>query len=334
MAAVAGTERTQSMRTHEKALVVVIAVAAVAVASSPHWLPAVAAPAPRVAKAAPPPVEEPPARPRREPMPPFDPAAFARHLRTEHYAIASNATEQETAQVGEVVEALHAAYADFFAGALPPRPDGMRHQLALYRDRADFQAHNTSRPWAEGFYVAPACHAYYDGARPNAVHWMLHEAAHQLDQEWGGFGRMPWIGEGLAAYFATSRLDDAGLHPGELEPDTYPLWWLGELHLSGDRQADFMARRLVPLRELIEADAPQRRDDVNAYYIGYWSLAHYLLHGDGGRHAAAFRAMVADGGTLEDFERRVGPVEAVEQRWYAHLLAQRDALEAARVARR
>jgi hypothetical protein len=322
------------MRAHEKVLAVVIVAAAIAAATAPRWIPTPDAPAPRVAKAAPAPIDEPPARPHHEPLPPFDPTGFARHLQTEHYAIASNATPEETARVGEVVEALHAAYADFFAGDLATRPAGARHQLALYRDRADFRAHNTARAWAEGYYREPVCHAYYDGARPNPMHWMLHEATHQLDTEWGAFARTPWVGEGLAAYFATSRLDGGTLHPGEIDADTYPLWWLGELRLSGDRQADFAARRLVPLRELIDSEGPTRPADVNAYYVGYWGLAHYLLHGDGGTHAAAFRAMVENGGSLEAFEREVGPVDRIEQRWYAHLLVQRERLEAARVARR
>jgi hypothetical protein len=294
----------------------------------PRWWPAPAPErkAPRATATTP--VDEPPPRPRREPLPPFDPTAFARHVRTEHYAIASNATPEQTERVGEVVEALHAAYAGFFAGSLPPRPAEARHQLALYRDRADFRAHNVAKAWAEGYYLAPVCHAYYDDERSNPVHWMLHEATHQLDNEWGAFARTPWVGEGLAAYFATSRLEGGTLHPGELDADTYPLWWLGRLRLSGDREADFAARRLVPLRELIDSEGPGKPRDVNAYYVGYWGLAHYLLHGDDGRHAAAFRAMVRDGGTLEEFERRVGPVDRIEAHWYAHLIAQRDELEA------
>ena len=321
------------MKTHEKWMVVVIATVALATLAAPRWWPMVAPTEvrARAAKRAPPPVEDESAHVTHEKLPPFEPASFARHVDTAHYAIASNATPEQTQRVAEVVEALHAAYARFFGDRLPLRPAGARFQVALYRDRPDFQAHNTSRAWAEGFYRKPVCHAYFDAASPNPVHWMLHEATHQLDTEWAGFPRTPWVEEGLASYFGTSRIVDGVLRPGEFDPDTYPLWWLEDLRLSGDHERDVAYRKLVPLRELIDNDGPPIPADVNRYYIGYWSLAHYLLHGDGGRHADAFRAMVAQGGSLENFERLVGPVDRVEAGWYAYLLARRDEVRAMRV---
>jgi hypothetical protein len=311
------------MQAHEKWLAGVLVVAVLAAVTAPHWLPPPAPAAPRAKAPLPAEVDFPN---RRAPLPPFDPASFAQQLRTRHYAISTNATEEQTQHVAESVEALHAAYAEFFGARLTPLPEGTRLQLALYRDRADFQAHNTSRAWAEGYYRKPVCHAYYDTRGANPVHWMLHEATHQLDTEWSRFPRTPWVGEGLASYFGTSRLQDGKLLVGEVDPGTYPIWWLDTL--SGDREADIAMGKLVSLRELVESDGPQEARDVNAYYIGYWSLAHYLMHGDGGRHAAAFRAMVEHGGSLADFEKQVGPVDQVEARWYAHLLGQRDALGA------
>jgi predicted HD phosphohydrolase len=319
------------MKTHEKWLTVVLVAVALATLSAPRWWPAVA-PTARKAQVPKPaqPVDEASARVTHEKLPPFEPASFAHHVDTAHYAIASNASPEQTQRVAGVVEALHAAYAQFFGEVLPPRPTGARFQMALYRDRRDFQAHNTSRAWAEGFYRKPVCHAYFDAASPNPVHWMLHEATHQLDTEWARFPRTPWVEEGLASYFGTSRIVDGVLRPGEVDPDTYPLWWLEDLRLSGDHDRDIAYRKLVPLRELIDNDGPPIPADVNRYYIGYWSLAHYLLHGDGGRHADAFRAMVAHGGTLEDFERLVGPGDRVEAGWYAYLVARRDEVRAMR----
>jgi hypothetical protein len=323
------------MKSHEKWLGVVLVAVVLATVSAPRWWAAVA---PLPAKAARPAsrtnaeADATAARIVHEKLPPFEPASFASHVDTAHYAIASNATPEQTQRVAAVVEALHAAYADFFGARLPARAGAQRFQLALYRDRADFQAHNTSRAWAEGFYRKPVCHAYFDADAPNPVHWMVHEATHQLDTEWAGFPRTPWVEEGLASYFGTSRIVDGVLRPGELDPDTYPLWWLEDVGLTGDRGRDLAARRIVPLRELIDNDGPPIPADVNRYYIGYWSLAHYLLHGDGGKHAAAFRALVEHGGSLEAFEREVGPVERIEAGWYAYLVARRDEVAAMRAA--
>jgi hypothetical protein len=46
------------------------------------------------------------------------------------------------------------------------------------------------------------------------------------------------------------------------------------------------------------------------------------MHGEGGRHADAFRALVAEGGSVDQFERRVGRIERVQRAWYAHLRQQ------------
>jgi hypothetical protein len=317
------------MQTHEKFLAALLVVATLAVVSAPRWWPD--AP-PAVAKKSAPRTDpdQAPAATRPPPLPPFDASEFPLQAQTPHFAIASNASPAQTARVGEVLEALHAAYAQFFADRLPARPAGARFQVALYRDRADFQRHNTSRAWAEGYYRKPVCHAYYDAGRPNPVHWMLHEATHQLDTEWAGFPRTPWVEEGLASYFGTSRIESGVLAPGDYDPDTYPLWWLDAQYLSGDLEADLAARRVIPLRELIDSDGPPRPADVNRYYVGYWSLTHYLLHGDGGRHAAAYRQLVAEGGSLANFERLVGPVERMQAGWYAYLFARHQELLALR----
>jgi hypothetical protein len=312
------------LQTHEKALGVVIALTVVAVLALPSWWPLAAPyfePSPIATSPTVPPASE-PGKAQREPIPPHDPSQFARHLATAHYTIDSNATGAQTQRAADALEALHAAWSDAFAAYAHPRPENSRLTVALYRDRADFRAHNTSYAWAQGFYRLPVCHAYFDAEATNPLHWLVHEATHQLDTEVARFPRTPWVEEGLASYYGTSRLVDGQLHPGDTDPGAYPVRWLGRAGLSGDRQRDFARRRLVPLRELIESDGPVAPSDVNPYYIGYWSLAHYLLHGDGGRHADAFRAMVVEGGSLEQFERRVGPVEKVEAAWYAHLLRQ------------
>jgi hypothetical protein len=308
------------MQTHEKWMVAVIAAAAAAVLTLPHWLPADAF---RAAKReVPVEAREPRPPPSPEPMPPHDPSTFARLVTTEHYAIASNATQTQTQQAAEGLESLHAAWRAQFADRLEGKPVHARLQVALYRDRADFKAHNAARAWAQGYYRTPVAHAWFDARASNPTHWLLHEATHQLDAEVAGFARTPWVEEGLATYFAASRVVDGELRPGEIDFDAYPLRWLGLIAPSGDLQRDLAARRLVPLQELHDSDGPEHFSDVYGYYLGYWSLTHYLLHGDDGRHAGAFRAMVADGGSFEQFEQRVGRVDGVQAAWYAYVMQQ------------
>lgn len=238
-------------------------------------------------------------------------------MQTLHYAISSTADAEKTQRVAAAVESLHTAYREFFSLTdVVPRH---KLRLVLYRDQAEFKAHNRSAPWAEAYYLAPACHAYYQDGTANPYHWMLHEAVHQLNREFSDFQRRRWSDEGLAAYFATSELRDGKLVLGELDFNTYPLWWLPKLRLSGDRHQDIAQGRLIPLRSLITDTGPPIAQHVNLYYIEYWSLVHYLLHREGGRDAPAFRALMAEGATLESFEKRFGPIEAVEAGWYEHL---------------
>ncbi|WP_123647754.1 hypothetical protein [Lysobacter enzymogenes] len=259
----------------------------------------------------------PPAAAAATPLPPQ-----AREYRSDHYAIFSAATPAQTVRVATAVEALYRAYGEFFA--LPPAQADTRLRLILYRDRAQFSAFNTSMPWAEAYYRTPYCHAYFDQGSDSPYHWMLHEATHQLHAERAGYARAKWINEGVASYFGASRFDGARLRPGTIEPGAYPIWWLPDLPLSGSLEGDLRSGLLIPLRQLIDNSGPPIGGrHLNVYYIEYWSLSHFLFHYDGGRYAAAYRRLLRGRGTLAEFERELGPVQAIQAQWYAYLLEKR-----------
>jgi hypothetical protein len=238
---------------------------------------------------------------------------------TANYQVTSSATVAQTQQVGSAVEALLRAYMDFFKLDYKALPKGGL-KLTLYRDQKQFKARSKAPPWAEAYYRAPVSYAYYDAAAPNSFHWMLHEATHQLNNEVAHLEKSKWIDEGLASYFGASKVEDFVLTPGQIETRAYPVWWLPKLGLSGDAKQDFAASKLVPLRALITGQGgPDIDQHVNAWYIGYWSLTHFLLHADDGRYAQGYRKLIVEGGTLENFERLIGPVEAIEGQWYRYL---------------
>ncbi|MEH6421296.1 DUF1570 domain-containing protein, partial [Pseudomonas sp. CGJS7] len=244
----------------------------------------------------------------------------AREHRSEHYAIFSTATPERTAQVAAAVESLYRAYAGFFELADAAKPAD-RLKLILYRDRAQFSHYNTSMPWAEAYYRKPYCHAYYAERGENPYHWMLHEATHQLNAERAGLAAPRWINEGLATYFGTSVLQDGVLHPGRIDPNTYPIWWLGDLVLSGSLRDDLDNRRLIELRQVIDGSGPALGGAyLNVYYLQFWSLTHFLFHGQGGKYAGAYRKLMRGAGTVEEFEATVGPLERIQQEWYDYLL--------------
>lgn len=249
------------------------------------------------------------------------PLPHASTLDTAHYRIASTATAEQTARIGAASEQLYAAYRAFFAETAPAAPTIHRLSLVLYRNQQEFKAHNRSQPWAEAYYLAPSCHAYYAEGQRNPYHWMLHEATHQLSREVARFPKVRWVDEGLATYFGSSRVAQGRLQPGQIDRDTYPLWWLPHLALSGDLQADLRARRLIPLRDVIAGTGPDISGYVNIYYLQFWSLTHFLFHYDGGRYAAGYHALIRRGGSLQDFETLIGPIEQVQEEWYGYLQA-------------
>lgn len=259
--------------------------------------------------------------------------------RTAHFTIESTAGEAETAEVGRAAEALHAAWRRFFAAELAaralPAPQAPATgsaaleqrtgtteaplRLRLYAGQAEFKAHNRSRPWAEAYYLRPVSHAYVARGRGNRHHWMVHELVHQLNTELLERRHPRWIEEGLACYFGTSRMTDGALRPGEIDARTYPAWWLADFALGDDAARDVRGLRMIPLRAMLTGrDVPPLDGNVNLHYVQHWTLVHYLLQGDGGRHAAGFRKLMGTRAGLEEFERLIGPVDAIEPRWRAH----------------
>jgi len=154
---------------------------------------------------------------------------------------------------------------------------------------------------------------------------MLHEAVHQLNHEVARLHIPKWADEGLAEYFSTSRIRDGSLVPGLVDPDTYPVWWVPDMPLSGNLREDIESGRIIPLRAIVSGDGgPDMDESFNLYYIHWWSLAHFLFHGGGGRYREAFLREVRDGGSLESFERHIGPVDQIQAEWYAYLLELRE----------
>jgi Protein of unknown function (DUF1570) len=269
------------------------------------------------------------ARRRGQPPPPPN----ARIHETPRYRIITTADATQTTQVADAIESLHDAYLRFFREQLTApaaQHPAKKLKLTLYRDRSQFQAYNFSMPWAEAYYLTPMCHAYYVEGAPNPYHWMVHEATHQLNAEVARFKKAPWIDEGLGTYFGSSRFVDGELRLGEIDKDTYPIWWLPDFPVSGDLDADIAGQRWIPLRAFLTGEGtPPMGGRVNQYYMQYWSLTHFLFHHDDARYADAYKRLIAEGGTLANFEARIGPVERVQREWYGYLLEMKARTKAA-----
>lgn len=244
-------------------------------------------------------------------------------METVHYTIYSTATKPQTLRIGEAAESLYIAYTTFFKDILAAKGQKGRLKLNLYGDKQEFIRHNKSKSWAEAFYQAPYCYAYYPVGESNPYHWMLHEGTHQLNSEVAHFKIPQWIDEGLATYFGTSKLKSGKLLPGQIDVNTYPIWWLRGLSLTGSLPRDIRAGKIISLRSLI---TDENRSDMNKhfnlYYMEYWSLTHFLFHFDRGKYSDKFRKLIVYGGSLESFEKEIGPIDRIQSEWYSYFQRQ------------
>ena len=244
----------------------------------------------------------------------------AARVETSHYLILSTASKEQTREIGAVVEALYGAYQRAFPELFSAPAAHPRLQLKLYADRDEFRRSTRTTGWAEAFYRAPYCHAYYSSREANPYHWMAHEAVHQLNNEVAHLDLQQWVDEGLADYFGCTVYADGEYRLGEVDKHTYPIWWLDSLKLSGDMVQDLEAGRIISLRSIVTGRGGPDIDEVfNLYYIHWWSLTHFLVHFQDGRYRDAYMKVILEGGSLESFEQHIGPVEQVQEEWYAYL---------------
>lgn len=241
-------------------------------------------------------------------------------LETEHYTIRSSATKEQTREIGQVAEIVYSGYGRLMSDLQRPIAPGTKMGLKLFKDRQEFRRCNRIYGWAEAFYRAPFCYQYYSADEIHPYHWMMHEATHQLNAEAAHLCLPQWLDEGLACYVSTSRIVDNSLHLGEIDTNTYPVWWLDSMDLSGSLDADKKAGAIIPLRAIVSGQGgPSLNRQFNLYYLHWWTLMHFLLHYEDGRYREGLSRLLADGGSAAAFEKHIGPIETVESQWYGYL---------------
>ena len=249
-------------------------------------------------------------------------------LGTQHYVIESTATREQTRKTGRALEALYLAYADFSDQlGLKARPHD-KLQVRLFGNREEFRRVNRLRGWPEAFYRKPCCYAYFPSSESNPYHWMIHEAAHQLNEEVVGTNPQKWLEEGLAVYFGTARIEGGQLATRKTDTNTYPIWWLHKLATDGELPVDKANGSVIPLRSIVSGKGgPDLDGAFNLYYLHWWSLTHFLMHGEDGRYRAGVAEMLEGNSGLRGFERHIGEIERVEKEWYEYTLALKKRLE-------
>ena len=132
---------------------------------------------------------------------------------------------------------------------------------------------------------------------------VAHEALHALDDQLASVGaQLPlWLKEGRAHHFYF------GVSGRQVIP--------GAVRIPRTESVS------TPLLETLEslpvagmmAENDQAKFDQKHYFLA-WGWVHFLFHGDGGRHAAAFRTYLAGKAkwSMADFEKTVGKIGSLE----------------------
>jgi hypothetical protein len=255
--------------------------------------------------------------------------------------------DDEVAVLGQVVNAAFRAHQDFWAGLTTLRL--FRDQVAVYAfaHRADHQ--RVQQVWARerGALPAPNLMGEYipesrilafpcdQAAGHLPIPVAVHESIHMLDYErvYGpGVTPSRWFEEGLANYFGFSQITSGlRIDPGDIRRSGTIV--VGKVNVQFDPRTELrehlrLSRDLgpVPLQDLIAA----RGDDpfwAGAHsaraYGASWTLVHFLIHGDRGKHDEAFRRYAAreasgEGGP-DAFRELLGPdLGALESAWHAY----------------
>lgn len=236
-------------------------------------------------------------------------------LEAPHYMILSSATRPQTADTAHALELLYNAYSNRFGGLAQFQREHPRLKVKVFKDRAEFHRVNPGRGWAEAFYRAPYCRAYFSADEMNPYHWMLHESVHQLNHEVARLALEKWLEEGLAEYFSTSRFVSNRLAVGRIDVNTYPVWWIEEIATSPDLPENIRNGSVIPLCSIItNRGGPSMNSRFNLYYLHWWTLTHFLFESPQYRERAL--ALTQKGGGLEAFEQTIGPVDKVQVEWH------------------
>jgi hypothetical protein len=239
-------------------------------------------------------------------------------LETSHHLIYSTATRPQTEDTAHALELLYSAYTNRFEGLGQFQQGHAKLKVKLFKDRDEFRWINPGLGWAEAYYREPYCRAYFSAKEVNPYHWMLHESVHQLNQEAAHLKLAKWLDEGLADYFATSRLGSNELALGKIDPNTYPVWWIDELATAPDLQTNLGNGSVIPLRVIItNRGGPGLNSHFNLYYLHWWTLTHFIFESP--QYRGKGMTLTQRGGGLEAFERTIGGVEQVQTEWHVYV---------------
>jgi len=129
----------------------------------------------------------------------------------------------------------------------------------------------------------------------------------------------------LSEYFSTSRFTADPLTVGQIDLNTYPVWWIDEIATTADLSENLRNGSVIPLRAIIDnRGGPSMNRHFNLYYLHWWTLTHYICESE--KHQGRILSLLRSGGGLESFEKIIGPVDQVQIEWHSYVRRLKAAL--------
>ena len=221
-----------------------------------------------------------------------------RRRETSRFIVISDAEEASTAEtLAGNMETAFGVFHSIFDEHIEPMPQNWKLVVYLYRQESSLKQLNQDlggRSFSTGFYQSPGLLAFHQEVHyyDQLLNTMLHEAFHAFsDSHLTAPGKnLPrWAEEGLAEYFANSRIDEGRLIPGKLNQGRYmiPHGRSGPVRLQSEsawtvREARQALREgaAPSIVELVEATADTFYGDRYRVFYGFsWLFTHFLRHG-------------------------------------------------------
>ncbi|MBI3449179.1 MAG: DUF1570 domain-containing protein [Acidobacteria bacterium] len=257
-----------------------------------------------------------------------------------HYIVESDDPRFDPKAAADLLESYQGWFDSFWSGRLTLRPHADKSFVfffySYYKYRqllGDAEAAGELRPVGHYMGGVDVVAAHTDTVEPGDLpDVVVHEATHQLFKTrlYGEEAEpSPWIAEGVASYFGFTWRDRAGeFKVGEIGGKEGVVLFpkLKSRPTAAEKMLDAYQARVrkdqaEPIDEVIaiRSESEFFMNDPIDNYAASWLLVHFLLHADGGAHAAGFAAYLK-----HEIEGKSGPSV-----FYADIGMERPALVAA-----
>jgi len=219
-------------------------------------------------------------------------SATWKEVRSEHFVMAGNGSENELRRAAAEMESFHQALHQMFPSLRLTSPDTAR--IILFGDDGAFSRFQpTDRngrrvgtvvgcfmPLADANYILANVHRGHDFS----LEVLFHEYTHYVLAQ-NGHSIPLWFNEGVADYYSTFRVDPAtGLRVIGTPP--------------GSRLAWLRRCELLPLEAMLSARGAvqlfEAQQDRATFYAQSWALVHYLTLGNDGRRQGQVEAYLGN----------------------------------------